>query len=140
MNNRDYQNNTFYNFGGVVDSFEEVINFLNDERKSVKIKNTDDKQSIFEYIDEKKKLVLPLLFKSFIDNISDNNMDEYTSSLYNEYIKDKSVKDLLGLIKSIPDIPIEILSKYYVRLYTVESKFCHNLNKDLRLNKTFAIY
>ena len=54
MNNRDYQNNTFYNFGGVVDSFQEVINFLNDERKSVKIKNTDDKQSIFEYIDEKK--------------------------------------------------------------------------------------
>ena len=38
-------------------------------------------------------------------------------------------------IKSLSDIPIEILSKYYARLYTAESDFYKNINKDLGLNK-----
>ena len=33
------------------------------------------------------------------------------------------------------EIPIEILSKYYIRLYTIDSDFYKNLNKDLGLNK-----
>ena len=32
-------------------------------------------------------------------------------------------------------IPIEILSKYYIRLYTINSNFYKNLNKDLGTNK-----
>ena len=33
------------------------------------------------------------------------------------------------------NIPIEILSKYYARLYTIESDFYRNLNRDLGLNR-----
>ena len=32
-------------------------------------------------------------------------------------------------------VPIEILAKYYARLYTYESNFQKNINKDLRMNK-----
>ena len=55
----------------------------------------------------------------------------YTSSLYDEFSKNEKVKKLLGSIKSLSDIPIEILSKYYARLYTAESDFYKNINKDL---------
>ena len=33
------------------------------------------------------------------------------------------------------NIPIEILSKYCERLYTIESNFYRDINKDLGLNK-----
>ena len=33
------------------------------------------------------------------------------------------------------NIPIEILSKFYARLYTINSDFYKNINKELRLNK-----
>ena len=33
------------------------------------------------------------------------------------------------------NIPIEILSRYYSRLYTANSSFHRNINKDLGLNK-----
>ena len=64
-------------------------------------------------------------------------MEKYTTELYNEYsnYSDK-VKKLLGSIISIPNIPIEILSKYYARLFTANSNF----HKDLGLNKKKNIY
>jgi len=127
-NNKDFHNNTFYNFGGVVDTFEEVKTFLKKE-------NIDDAQLSFEYIDKKEKLLLPLFFKTLIDKISNEDMQKYTSSLYDDYSKNEKIKDLLGSIKNISNIPIEILSKYYARLYTAESDFYKNINKDLVLNK-----
>ena len=133
--NKDYQNNKFYNFGGVVDSFQEVVKFLRSENELKKINNADDVQLTFEYIDKKEKLFLPLFFKTLIDNILNNNMEKYTSSLYDEFSKNEKVKKLLGSIRSLSDIPIEILSKYYARLYTAESDFYKNINKDLGLNK-----
>ena len=136
-NNKDLRNNTFYNFGGVVDTFQEVINFIKDETKLKKINKENDIQLTFEYIDKKEKLLLPLFYKVLIDNISKNNMDKFTSSLYDEYSKDNyNIQNLLGPIKNISDIPIEILSKYYARLYTAESKFYDDINKDLGLNKS----
>ena len=96
----------------------------------------DDIQLIFEYIDSIEKLELPLFFKSLIDNVSNNNMEEYTNSLYDTYSKDNDkIKILLGSIKLMINIPIEVLSKYYARLYTAESNFYKDINKNLGLNK-----
>ena len=79
--------------------------------------------------------MLPLLFKSLIDDASYDNMKEYTNSLYNTYSENYSqIKILLGTIKSMENVPIEILSKYYARLYTLESSFYKDINKDLGLN------
>ena len=80
-NNKDYQNNKFYNFGGVVDTFEEVAKFLKNENELKKLNKTDDAELTFEYIDKKEKLFLPLFFKTLIDNISNKNIDKFTSSL-----------------------------------------------------------
>ena len=155
-NNRNYLNNGFYNSGGVVDSFQEIDKFLDGKKELRKITNADDVELTFEYIDSKQKLILPLFFKTLIENISNKDMDQYTSFLYKEFFendqndknnkndkndkkdkddKNKNVKNLLSSIQNISDIPIEILSKYYARLYSAESEFYKNINKDLRANK-----
>jgi len=48
------------------------------------------------------------------------------------YKKNKKIKELLEPIDGLPEIPIEILCKYYGRLYTIESDFYKDLNKSLR--------
>ena len=59
------QNNTFYNFGGVYDRFDDIIEFLRAETQSkLEIKKADNVQLTFEYIDNKQKLILPLFFKT----------------------------------------------------------------------------
>ena len=124
-------NNKFYCLGGVVDSFDDVEKFLNNP-----IKPIPDVQLTFEQIKTKEQLVLPLFFKSLIDALPNEAIEKYTISLYDNYAKNNNkVKELLSPIKYIKDIPIEILSKYYARLYTIESEFYEKINKDLGLNK-----
>ena len=156
--NEEYLNseNAFYTFGGIATTFREITLFLKNappSEKNMKIydenkflindspiykimKTLNENELIFHYIDNKDKLMLPLLYKSLLDKTSIKNIEEYTNYLYNIYSKKNSaVERLLGPIKSISNIPIEILSKYYARLYTIESDFYKDINKDLRLNK-----
>ena len=137
-NNKEYQNNSnlFYKFGGIATTFDEIKKFLKDEIVPQKMKKTEDIQLTFEYIDCLEKLALPIFFKSLIDNTSNSKMEEYTNLLYNTYSKDNDeLKKLLDSIISMKNIPIELLSKYYARLYTIDSNFYKDINKDLGLNK-----
>ena len=147
--NKDYENenNKFYNFGGIAVAFKQIEDFFNSENKNIisnepNLKNfenpsnykpyeteigkilfnkSEEAQLTFEYIDKKEKLVLPLFFKALIDNASNENLEKYNKLLYNAYSKSSQrLKELLEPIQLIPNIPIEILSKYYARLYTAE--------------------
>jgi len=63
-------------------------------------------------------------------------MEKYTKSLYILYSeKNLNIRKLLEQIIIMKNIPIEILSKYYARLFTFDSNFQRELNKDLRQNK-----
>ena len=144
--NKEYSNilnHPFYNLGGIKTSFDEIIKFiLNPINK--KILNRDDEgQLTFEYIDSKEKLGLPLLYKSLIEVTPNDKIDIFTKNIFEKYSKDSiSIKNLLNSIKDIPNIPIELLSKYYARLYTAEpddnkkKSFYSEINKELRENKT----
>ena len=151
--NKDYHNkeNLFYNYGGVVTTLQEIIKFLIDDIRQKKLdqnyefkflKNeilkfikSDGKEYIFDYIDCNENRYLPSLYKSLLDNTSLDNLENYTALLFNKYSNNKQIHDLLVQIESMQNIPIEILSKYFVRLFSSESEFYKDINKDLRLGK-----
>jgi len=89
-NNKEYQNNinSFYKFGGIATTFDEIKKFLKNKNQPQKMKKSDDIQLTFEYIDNIEKLALPIFFKSLIDNTSNAKMEEYSNLLYNTYSKD----------------------------------------------------
>jgi len=55
-----------------------------------------------------------------------------THYLYESYKENNNIKELLEPIDGIPEIPLEILCKYYARLYTLQSNLYKDLNKKLR--------
>ena len=59
-----------------------------------------------------------------------------------EYKDDKIYKKLFNPIISVPNIPIELLSKYYARMYTIEGQFFKKMKTDLLIdyNKDNIIY
>ena len=64
-------------------------------------------------------------------------MENYTALLFSTYSKNNlKIKRLLGQIESMQNIPIEILSKYFARLWSIDSEFYEDINKDLRLGKS----
>ena len=134
----------FYNYGGIKTIFNDIQDFIiNEKNKEIKptkklksTKTNNDTQFTFEYIDSLEKLALPLFYKTLIDTVPKDNLEKYTESIYAQYSKlNSDVKNLLGPIMSIHNIPIELLCKFYARLYTIESDFYKNINQDLRLNK-----
>ena len=158
--NKDFLNkeNCFYNYGEINTLFKQVKEFIDNTKKiressltredlpipssylplvnQDKINSSNEIQLTFEYIDCKEKLILPLFFKTLIDNITADNIEQYTNSLYQIYSnKNDKIKNLLEQMISMPNIPLEIIAKYYVRLYTLASDFYKNMNKDLGLNK-----
>ena len=140
LNNQIYNdiaiNHPFYNLGGVKEDFNELKCFLMNVKNNIQImKNEEEGQLVFEYIDNKQKLLLPILYKALIE-VEAYNINKFNESLHNKYYKSNKILDnLLNIIRYIPNIPIELLSKFYSRIYTLESNFYRDLNNDLRENK-----
>ena len=136
QNNQQYLiNNRFYYMGGIYKDFGEIKNLIINQSKTEKEmlpKREDEIDLIFEYIDRKEKLALPLLYKTLIEVTSNDKIEEFTKYLYYYYQSDKNIQQLLKPIVSMPNIPNELLSKYYSRIYTLDSKFHSDLNEDLR--------
>ena len=81
---------------------------------------------MFEYFDSKEKLKHSLVYQNFLNKlniISNDDISKFTEYIYNKYSSNRSIKNLFKPIQSIPNIPIELLSKFYARIYTVESDF-----------------
>ena len=153
--NNEIVNNRFYNRVGFQIKFKDIKNYILNQikiiniNKQIKENNENEKNKvqqilsekeennelIFEYIDCKEKLVLPSLYKILLENSSNNDKENFSDYLYNKYKNYKSINYLLESI-NIKEIPNELLSKYYLRIYTDEkSKFYKDINNDLRKNK-----
>ena len=130
---KDIINHSFYNFGGIKTTFGEIKQFLTNKNKSNK--ENDDILMTFEYIDNKAQLALPILYKSLIETTPNNKIEKYNKLLYKKYSKNKNIKELFEQFVYLEDIPIELLSKFYIRAYTMDSDFYRDINKDLGTNK-----
>ena len=144
--NKDFKNNNnvFYSFGGVTNTFKRLKNFIRNERDDIlenenkpqKIKEQGASLLLFEYIDTKEKLLLPILFKTLIEGASNDSIKKFTNLLYEAYSNENDdLKSILYSIEPINNIPLEILSKYYARIFTSSSLFQQDIMKIIQRNK-----
>ena len=149
-------NNPFFNYGEkIYTSIKKIKKLIKKEIKNKIIPNGKninfkkdyfDEKLMFEYINNKEQLLLPMFYKVLIETKPTYSNQIFIEKLCNDYIIDKNNKkkeekekndiliNALKSIKSIKDIPIQLLSKYYARFYTYDSDFYTNLNTYLRNN------
>ena len=124
----------FFNIGGVKNNIGQVKKFIKDysnKKNASPIKIDQENYLNFDYIDSKEKLVLPLFYKHLIKfKESDNQFYNFLHKNY--YNKSNEITRFLNSINNLSDIPIEVLSKYYVRIFTENSAFYSDLNQSLR--------
>ena len=150
MNKKAYETKPYYcdnflNHGKIVTSPNEVINYI---RKDECQWNNKNKMGIKpeKYISQGKgygnvfvsakninEICIPIKFGESIksEHIKKNELEEMQKFLLKYY----QSNDLVGLIKPSKekniDIPYYILAKFFINLYTKETDFYRNLNKDL---------
>ena len=115
-------------------------NIENDELNPFKDNNKfwygDDVESIqfnFEYIDTKAQLILPLFLSFYVRKPKEIDVRKFNHFMLANY-KEQELVYLFGQLDLSFLIPYEVVSKYWVRAYTAETKFYVEMNENLRLN------
>ena len=141
--------NEFYNIVEVAYSLPDIEKFL---EKYLKIKSSTkiikeidkpdnyDECYSFEYIKEDSQLIYPSIYNEIISNkeINSKEFDSFNNFLNSNF--GESIFKLIEPLKINNKIPSEILSKFYVYAYTLETPFYYNLNRDLMLFKGEKYY
>ncbi len=134
----------FYHYGGTVSSFDEIYNFLNILNKQNILQNNTifqynqlnrsirkEGNYLFEQIRKKEDLILPTFYKILLDVSEIKNNPQFIQKIYMNYNNDPYYNKILRPIINIPSIPVELLSKYYIRLYTIDGGFYINMKNSL---------
>ena len=133
---------SFYNIGGLAISFEEVQFFLNKNffGKELNYNRSLRREKIqtggdfsFQIIENKNDLVGPVYLSELI-------MKPYKFEyiLFDKYLIDNYgdiMNELIFQIYNI-DCPISLRIKYWLRAYTLETKFYKDMNSDLMKGKS----
>ena len=129
----------FYNLGGVYSLFSPCFNFIFDFHSKLKtIFNKKEFTSnyegclTFEPISEITQLLMPSMIQSIIqkDIITENEVSNFIKFILEKH-GDEEIVNLIHPELYIKNIPLEILSKFWARVYTLNSSFYSELNKML---------
>ncbi len=120
--------NPFYNIIEVNDNINDIMEYFYSSYKEINIENEEFE---IEYIDNIKKLSFPIYFKTLIKIEDSDDIHILTNFLSKRYINNSQLLYLLKQINSFQNIPIKLLSKYLIRIYTLESYLNREMNYDL---------
>ena len=138
-------NTHFYNYGGVHCIFNGILKFMKNFEKSIKLNYKDSKEKknldysdcfIFKKIKKGEELIIHSMFSHLISNkdLSNDELSKFNDLLIKNHYNEKVGKLLMPLQFLSSDMPIEILSKFYSRIYTSDSTFYKELNNNLMKN------
>ena len=139
---------TLFNSNLVFDKFETIKNKLKFEsiyepnmREITQYEENDNCFS-FEYINELKDLIFPLNFIEFMEIPNKNEIIEFNHFLLDKYSSQITMKNLIEQLLLNVKIPPQILVKYWLRAYTLESFFYREMNYYLerKIGNDFDVY
>ena len=108
----------------------------------------------FEYVNDERDLIFPLTFIEFMETPNKTEILHFNQFLLDKYYELDDVEDQnIEALKNLEDIinqlllvetkiPIQILVKYWIRAYTLQTPFYGELNLTLmkKLNNDFDIF
>ena len=143
-------NNSFYNSGGVYDNFDEVANYLNNFNSNFSKKTflgnlynlSYEGLFTFNYLKSDIELLAPILYKDLITKkkITYNEIAEFNKYLLN--IGNSEINYLIEPLSLLRYVPLEIVCKYWARIYTINCEFYKEINNKLMKSeiKLYDIY
>lgn len=106
------------------------------------MKNNKNNNFSFEYIEESKQLILPLYLTDFLGIPNQNEIKDFNKFVLKNFSNNNEIKELIEQLFLKSKVPLQILIKYWLRAYTIESTFYSQMNIYLRerLGNQFDTY
>ena len=101
----------------------------------------DEKIENFEKIEYAEELILPMYFHKIIEPITLEEIHNFNYYLLNSFGEEgKEIRTIISQFNNLAEMPIEIICKYWMRIYTLEKgKFYTILNNGLK-EKKFKLF
>ena len=121
--------------------YEKIQNIFSerDEAKNDIIEDIESDEKVeqfnFEFVQDKEQLILPIFMPNFTGTPTEEEIENFNHYLINKYYTVKEIVRLITQLIRKKKIPIEIISKFWIRAYTVQSNFFKEINADLRKKK-----
>ena len=132
----------FYNSGGVVDKLDEIKKFIESsvgENKTGYEGNNDELFKI-QNINEKNDLILPLYYHDYLRVCKEEEIKEFNKTIFSENQTNTAIEYIFSQLAASGKIPINLLTKFWVRAYSVHSSFSKKMNGDLAEKSKFKEY
>ena len=140
QNSKELNHGQYYHYGGIIVNFGHIKEFILKSTKKDDISFNEENMN-FDIINDKEKLVLPLLYKMFIKIPSNDDIKKLTEELNNIYgQKNKKMQLLFNSIKHIDNIPLELLSKYYSIIFNYDDNLQLKENSNEYLTFIKVLY
>ena len=156
---KPYANDLYLNPGGVVNNFVEVIEYIknpndylwqnltNIQQNSINLpqKNIGFGNS-FKYAQSLSEITLPIILTEIIKKnlIQDMDILKFKQYIFSRYLYNKKNDIIIPLVKPSLEksvyIPLKKRAKYLLRLYTAETDFYPDINKELTNIDGFGPY
>ena len=151
--NKDISSGYIFDKTNIFDNISQIIDFIkrqgegkNENMKILEI--SDIKKILFDYTMNKfetyeniEELILPLYFHKLIEPPTLEEIHNFNNFLLSLFGKNgKEIEELITQFENMAEMPIEIICKYWLRVYTLANpKFYSILNYELK-NKRFKLF
>ena len=149
-NNKTISSGYLFNKENIFDKFGEIRNYISKEKEPKVIlsphfdiinnnnkKYYEEEIGNFEKIENYEELILPIYFHKIIEPITLEEIHNFNYYLSSSFV---GAKKILSQFDNLPEMPIEVICKYWAYIYTLEKgKFYSVLNTGLR-NKNYKIF
>lgn len=126
-------NNIYINEDLVFDKFEDLLNFLIDQKIPV-----NEEQYSFDIITTNNELIFPLFYQDFFTIPSYESIYLFHNILKESFKDNKTITKLLEQLENVYDI--NVLCKYWMKIYSEETDFYKEMNMSLRKRKNIFKY
>lgn len=95
-------------------------------------------EEVFEKIENYEELIFPIYYMKLIEPITREEISDFNQYLINTY--KGRIEELISQLEKNPNMPNEIICKYWIRVYTFQTEFYKTVKKKLQQKKgTFLI-
>ena len=155
---KPYANDLYLNPGGIVDDFVEVIEyiqkpnlrFLKDINENIDIIPNKEKNNkfgnTFKYAQSLSDITLPIILTEIIKKnlIEDKDIKSFENFIFFKYLNSQFNQRIIPLTKPSLEkdvyIPLKKRAKFLLRLYTHETDFYKEMNRELTKRNDFGPY
>ena len=135
----------FYNKGGVVDHINFLMDFVDASKNKYNSEfdgNEDEIKSEeleFDFISDKNDLILPMYYSEHLNVCTEEQIKKFNKKIFEDNDNIESIKFLFSQLVEAGNIPLNLLTMFWLRAYSLHTIFNENLNKDL-LNNNYNDY